>query len=312
MNVFILIFSLTFQRLYINWIDHIVLEKWLISEYKFPKESQIEEWGTFVLGMLGAILIFLVTIYVLVKINRDSTTAVINKLVSLDLVINLYKILQILFVIGIINIKFCDFRVAFSIFMNLSDRMISVIIVVYRWVFANHSRWVLTPRKRKLFIFFLLVLNFSVTLSLSSLAFMNLEKYEYYHRCLGQKYPISESQSPWDLPIENPFMVLLFCAFFSHTFLAPLLYFLIFKNLGEQKMKNIGLSAKSIEVRKRKNVVSANFNFIIWLSEALSLIILLLPRNEFSLISYFVFSSCSSPMLYYMGMAKNRLVSKNK
>ena len=66
----------------------------------------------------------------------------------------------------------------------------------------------------------------------------------------------------------------------------------------------LGLSARALQARRRKNIVSAKCNFILWLLEVL-MVLIFLPVSVFVLF-YIIPNSCFVPLVYFAGIEENR------
>ena len=73
-----------------------------------------------------------------------------------------------------------------------------------------------------------------------------------------------------------------------------------------QDTRDIGLSSTSKNRRKRRNLVSMQFNMINWMVEAISLFLVIFNESEFFDILYLLVTSCGTPLVYYLGIEDNR------
>ena len=71
-----------------------------------------------------------------------------------------------------------------------------------------------------------------------------------------------------------------------------------------QDTRDIGLSSTSKNRRKRRNLVSMQFNMINWMVEAISLFLVIFNESEFFDILYLLVTSCGTPLVYYLGIEK--------
>ena len=115
--------------------------------------------------------------------------------------------------------------------------------------------------------------------------YMNKEKNTNYWQCRGEKDVIlkrSGTRLVFDLPLYHPFHFLTILVTLGHTFLAPALYVQIYMTRTMQiANKKLGLSQKALVRRRQKNLVSAHFNFFVWISEATIVLTLIPGGNEF-------------------------------
>ena len=77
------------------------------------------------------------------------------------------------------------------------------------------------------------------------------------------------------------------------------------KDLKELK----GINERARIMRKNLKTVTTKFNFVIWLSEASSILVLV-PQSKTFFILYFLLSSCVTPIVYYIGIVENRKAVK--
>ena len=73
-----------------------------------------------------------------------------------------------------------------------------------------------------------------------------------------------------------------------------------------QDNKITGLSNSAKIARKRRNLVSMQFNMINWLLESVSLILVMIWGNKIFNILYLLVTSCGTPLVYCLGIEKNR------
>ena len=67
-----------------------------------------------------------------------------------------------------------------------------------------------------------------------------------------------------------------------------------------------GLSSSAKTRRKRRNLVSMQFNMFNWLLETVSLILVHFSSSPFITIVYLLVTSCGTPLVYYLGIEENR------
>ena len=71
-----------------------------------------------------------------------------------------------------------------------------------------------------------------------------------------------------------------------------------------------GLSSSEKTRRKRRNLVSMQFNMFNWLLETVSLILVHFSSSPFITIVYLLVTSCGTPLVYYLGIEENRQKAK--
>ena len=67
-----------------------------------------------------------------------------------------------------------------------------------------------------------------------------------------------------------------------------------------------GISESSRLKRKRMNLVSLKFNFLNWIIETVSTLLVILIPSDLATTSYILLNSCATPMVYFLGMRENR------
>ena len=60
----------------------------------------------------------------------------------------------------------------------------------------------------------------------------------------------------------------------------------------------------------RRNLVTCKFNFIIWLTELVSGLVVLIPGSQYVKLFYIVTPNIISPVIYYVGIESNRKALK--
>ena len=265
------------------------------------------------LGLFGSAVVLLLILVILAVIRTESSPTPINQLIRFDCLLRLTAIPYILYWTGLFNFwglhspLFCSVRVSISFAISLVTRLLGLSIPIYRWVYVCHPSAVLTAPQRR--AFFLLVSSSTALLaaSLTLCAFLYRESWTLYHHCLGRPWdPLVGLR--WNLPIFHPFYLTTICIFLGSILLTPVLYGHIFKFRRHQNKKDIGLSGASRKARSLRNVVSARFNLLIWLTDTLILLCFAPPgtsKNIF-LVLYLILSSCLNPIIYYAGIESNR------
>ena len=124
------------------------------SSFRFALSyiSLFKQLAAYWFGIIGVILILITCVLVLLSLWKHPKNTVINKLITADCLIKITNIYGILFSIGFFSSnRFCAARVTFTFFFNISDRAISILLAFCRWVYVNHSEWIMDKEKRKKF-----------------------------------------------------------------------------------------------------------------------------------------------------------------
>ena len=127
-----------------------------------------------------------------------------------------------------------------AFFTNISNRLLTCGIVIYRSVLVLQSSWVQSPYQRRAFesLIFILILVTAVTLTVWSVILKDFNL--GFHHCYGtiekfyynfnDFYEDKKIGSPiWDLPLTHPFHALTLICFFASMVVAPIGYLLIFR-----------------------------------------------------------------------------------
>ena len=259
------------------------------------------------IGVLGSAIILVLILAILAAIRTESSPTPINQLIRLDCLLRLTNIPYILYWTGLFNYwgldspLHCSVRVSISFATSLVARLLNISIPIYRWVYVCHPSSILTAPQMSGGMALL-------TASLTFCAFLYRESWTLYHHCLGRPWGPS-SRLKWHLPLLHPFHLTTLCIFLGSIFLTPILYGLIFKFRRHQNKKDIGLSGASRKAQIQRNVVTARFNLLIWLSETLILLGFMPSTNEHGnifLVLFLILDSCLSPTIYYAGIENNR------
>ena len=266
------------------------------------------------LGILGCAIILVLILAILAVIRSESSPTPINQLIRLDCLLRLTNIPYILYWTGLFNYwglnspLHCSVRVSISFATSLVTRLLGITIPIYRWVYVCYPSSVLTAPQRRAFFLLLSGSTALLTASLTFCAFLYRESWTLYHRCLGRPWD-SLNGLRWNLPLFHPFYLTTIFIFLGSVLFTPLLYGLIFKFRRHQNNKEIGLSGSSRKARSHRNVVSARFNFLIWLSDTLILLCMVPSTSEdrnIFLALFLILSSCLNPIIYFAGIESNR------
>ena len=127
------IFSLNILNIEIHFEERIVSEK------VFP--------------LVAIVLILLVNIPVLIKVFQKTNLTFIDKLITADCILCLSNcIILFSIVLGKTkNSSICLVSPPFGYFVNISKRLLSIGIVIYRYVFVLRNSWVQTQDQRRVF-----------------------------------------------------------------------------------------------------------------------------------------------------------------
>ena len=266
------------------------------------------------IGILGSVSAIIITISIFAVIMTESSPTPINKLIVLDCLLRLTNIPHILYGTGLINYwglsspLHCSVRVTVSFATSLAIRLVSLSIAIYRWVYACRPSAVLTATQRKGFFRLLSGTMATLLISLTAGVLLYMESFSLYYKCRGQPW-VPNSRISFDLPLFNPFRLGSIFAFLSSSLLTPLLYGHIFRFQWHQNQREIGLSGASQAARARRNLVTARFHFLIWVSETLIFLALLPSTEQYGNIftaAFLILNTCCSPGLYFIGIQKNR------
>ena len=116
----------------------------------------------------------------------------------------------------------------------------------------------------------------------------------------------------WLLPVYHPFHLFSIFAFFMYSVLVPIGYILIFIFRDKHDEQMLGLTQRSRLIRNHRNIVTTSFNLLIWIFEIFAFVPFMIfqhGESKFSLV-YFLISSTTTPVIYYIGMEVNRLAAK--
>ena len=269
-------------------------------------------------GVLTVGVILSVNIPVLWVVRKISTPTLINKLIEVDCIIGLAYIPGILVDSGvsqdISSVYFCSFRICYMFFVSFLNRLLPVGIVTYRYVYVCKSHWVQTGSQRKIFQNSITLILLGLVAVLTSGCFFYREKYLHFWDCMGQEgFSLSQGYTGMHflLPIYNPFHLLSVLVFFIHSLIVPIGYLAIYFFRKQQDSLTSGLTDKSRNSRKNRNIVTAKINAIICLSEFCSYLVLI-PQNNIFFVLYFLVSGTVSPILYYSGIEANRKAAQER
>ena len=129
----------------------------------------------------------------------------------------------------------------------------------------------------------------------------------YYNISDFFERPEFKSGFVFKLPIWHPFCVLNVVVFLSDPIMVPFFYtriYLFRKRLNEKKL---GLGEAALMRRKQRNIVQMKYHLFTWIWENL-IIVLLFSRPGLRL-EYVLSMSCEPPLLYFLGIEENRVVT---
>jgi hypothetical protein len=269
-------------------------------------------------GVIAVAAIISVNVPVLYVVKKVFSSNLINNLISVDCIIGLAYIPGILVVSGVFDetasVHVCTFRICYNFFVNFLNRLLPVGIVAYRFVYVCKSHWVNTGSQRKIFHNSITFFILSLILGLTFGCFYYREKYLFFQECMGQEgfyESVDYNGYLFHLSIFNPFHFLSVLVFFLHSLLLPVGYLAIYFFRKHHDSITSGLTDKSRNNRKNRNVVTAKINTIIWLSEVCSYLVMI-PQGNFFFVLYFLVSGTFSPILYYSGIEANRKAGKDR
>ena len=168
--------------------DWIFVVDWYNVEAKILSPLTLESWIKMVIGAISFVILLIVIISVVVKMKNAPTRSVINNLITLDCLLKLPNLTGVLYYTGIItSMDFCGERQSFTYFTNLANKLVSIAIVIIRWVFVHRTNFVLCPNRKRIFIGVLCgsfcILVFSLTLA----AYHHKEENVLFWKCKGHQ-----------------------------------------------------------------------------------------------------------------------------
>ena len=290
------------------------MENFLSTEFVTTNLPE-EDTGLHVLGISGSVLLFLITVTVLMGIRREFSQTPINLLIMMDCLLRLTKIPNILFTANVFNFwgitspLFCSLRITVTYTTSLIPQLLYLSLALYRWTCVCRSSYVQTFGQRRTFFLRVSSTFTLLTLGLAVGAFYYKETNTFYRFCRGQTN--LKADHHWDLPLSNPFRLLHLGSFLSNLLISPFLYIHIFffrRSTGQ----SLGLNSQTLKARRRRNAVSARFNFLVWLSANIFLcVFLMVGIDGNNVVLYMVLESCCTPVLYYVGIESNRKRMRN-
>ena len=210
----------------------------------------------------------------------------------------------------------CSLYQPYAFFTTILNRLLPISIVVFRYVYVCKSEWVWTARQRK--VFHILIGSFMIILAggLTLCSYLYEEKNLHYLDCIGQDFKFYQAMKEntnlvWLLPIYHPFHFISILAFFSYFLVVPAGYAAIYHFRRNQNQKIRGINEQTMMKRRNRNIVSTQFNFLIWIFETSGFLVLI-PKGRIVYIVYFLLVSCASPFLYYVGIEVNRRALKKR
>ena len=110
----------------------------------------------------------------------------------------------------------------------------------------------------------------------------------------------------------HPFHLATVIMFISHILLIPIGYYRLFRFTERNISKVAGsISAMARIRRKKQNLVTAKFNFLNWLLEVVSLVVVLAGGyGKVTSVLYIFLTSCGPPCIYFLGVEENRKAVK--
>ena len=142
-------------------------------------ESQAIKMKIF--GMFAATVILVPNITLIKYIIKEHIITFFNLMIITDCFICIANIPAVLRLSVLkMSTSFCWFFPSFGYFINILNRLLSITIIFYRYVFVIHSGWVQTPRQRQLFCSILSFSIFGTSVFLSILSFVYREHSLHY------------------------------------------------------------------------------------------------------------------------------------
>ena len=274
-----------------------------------------EDTGLQAFGISSSILLFLITVSVMIGIWSEVNRSPINLLIMMDCLLRLTKIPNILFFANVFNYwgatspLFCSLRITFSFTTSLVPQLLYLSLALYRWTCVCRSTYVQTSVQKRTFFLRLSSIFTLLTLGLAAGAFYYKEKNTFFQFCRGKTN--LKADIHWDLPLSNPFRLFHLGSFLSNLFISPLLYIHIFY-FRRSNGQGLGLNDQTLKARRRRNVVSAIFNFLVCLTGNIFLVVFLMVGIEGrNVVLYMVLESCCTPVLYFVGIESNRERMRN-
>ena len=112
----------------------------------------------------------------------------------------------------------------------------------------------------------------------------------------------------------HPFHLATVIMFISHILLIPIGYYRLFRFTERNISKVAGsISAMARIRRKKQYLVTAKFNFLNWLLEVVSLVVVLAGGyGKVTSVLYIFLTSCGPPCIYFLGVEENRKAVKQR
>ena len=132
----------------LNWIRGV---DWYSGEDMVILSPLSHNFLTNIQGFIVALCLFMIILIVARKIKNNPTKSIINKLILIDCLLKLNNIHGFLFGIGLITSKeFCAGRTTFLFFTTISNKMVSLMIAIIRWIYVKRCHIVICRPRRKL------------------------------------------------------------------------------------------------------------------------------------------------------------------
>jgi hypothetical protein len=282
--------------------------------YVVSEMDDISEYFLSWFGIFSEVIIGIVNLPILWMIKKEIKLTMINLMVTVDCLTSLCNIPIVIILandfqqFSCSTLFSCGIMVTYSYFLSILNRLLPVGIVFYRYVYVCKNSVVSTGHQRKLFDILICSVILFFCLILSVYCFIYKDKYRPYLECIGMLDGFEDRDTinvVWMLPIFHPFRLLSILAFFSQTVLTPVGYYSIYVFRRNQDSQVKGLTVNSRIARKKRNIVTVKFNFLIWLAETSSFLGLI-PDGKPFYVCYFLISCGLCPLLYYFGISDNR------
>ena len=82
-----------------------------------------------------------------------------------------------------------------------------------------------------------------------------------------------------------------------------------FKFIRAQDSQVCGLSERNRNKRRTRNLVTIKFNLLSWILDTTSILLVIISKH-FNIL-YLLVNSCGPPVIYFLGMEENRIITIN-
>ena len=162
-----------------------VMENLIIDtmEYEFrgPADSSVLQFNLRLAQIITCVLIVCTNVPMIIFIIKQGSKTFLDWLIVFDCILCLIN-LPVFFILTRMdneNIGFCMFHVYSSFFLNLCNRLLSLGIVVYRFILVFGSSIVFTSHERKLIEITILLAIFLISSNLTGWAIYYRDDYKH-------------------------------------------------------------------------------------------------------------------------------------